>query len=109
MISMLSNSLIQQHNMNSLTWHITMKLVSADLSCSVVWWGASAACAEVSSGCVEASKAKHCPGLYVEPSTSGGNILVLLDFVLLCKIKLSCGSRMQQAAKDHEPDESGNS
>jgi hypothetical protein len=29
-----------------------MKVVSADSSCSVVWWGARAACAEVSTGSV---------------------------------------------------------
>jgi hypothetical protein len=45
-----------------------MKVVSADSSCSVVWWGARAACAEVSTGSVEASKAKHGPGLHMEPS-----------------------------------------
>jgi hypothetical protein len=38
-----------------------MKVVSADSSCSVVWLGARAACAEVSPGSVEASKAKYDP------------------------------------------------
>jgi hypothetical protein len=37
-----------------------MKDVSADSSCSV-WWDSRAACAEVSTGPVEASKAKHSP------------------------------------------------
>jgi hypothetical protein len=36
-----------------------MKVVSEDSSCSMVWWGARAACAEVSTGQWEASKAKH--------------------------------------------------
>jgi hypothetical protein len=57
MITMLSNSIIEQLNMNRRTGHIAMKVVSADSFCSVVWWGARAACAEVSTGSVEASKA----------------------------------------------------
>jgi hypothetical protein len=36
-----------------------MKVVSEDSSCSMVGWGARAACAEVSIGSVEESKAKH--------------------------------------------------
>jgi hypothetical protein len=44
-MTMLSNSLNQQHNANSLTCHITMKVVSEDSSCSMVGWGARAACA----------------------------------------------------------------
>jgi hypothetical protein len=59
MITMLSNSLIPQHNVNSLARHITMKVVAEDSSCSMVGWGARAACAEVSTGSVEASKANH--------------------------------------------------
>jgi hypothetical protein len=59
MIAMLSNSLIQQQNANRLTCHITMKEVSEDSSCSMVGWGARAACAEVSTGSVGDSKAKH--------------------------------------------------
>jgi hypothetical protein len=61
MITMLSNSLIPQHNVNSLACHITMKVVSEDFSYSMVGWGARAraACAEVSTGSVEASKANH--------------------------------------------------
>jgi hypothetical protein len=56
MITMHSNSLIHQHNMNvnELTCHITMTLVPADSSCSVGWLGTRAACAEVSTGSVEA-------------------------------------------------------
>jgi hypothetical protein len=50
MTTMLSNSLLQQNNVNRLTCHVTMKLVSEDSSCSMVWWGARAACAEVSIG-----------------------------------------------------------
>jgi hypothetical protein len=48
MIAMLTNSLLQQSNVNRLTCHITMKVVSEDSSCSMVWWSARAACAEVS-------------------------------------------------------------
>jgi hypothetical protein len=48
-----------------------MNVVSADSSCSVVWRGARAACAEVSTESVEASKAKHGPGFHLEPSTYG--------------------------------------
>jgi hypothetical protein len=57
MITMLSNSLVQQHNVNRLACHITMKVVSEDSSCSMV-------------GSVEASKANlgfRChmaPGIY---------------------------------------------
>jgi hypothetical protein len=58
-ITILPNSLIQQHNVNKLACHITMKVVAEDSSCSMVGWGARAACAEVSTGSVEASKAKH--------------------------------------------------
>jgi hypothetical protein len=57
MITMLSNSLIQQHNANRLTCHINMKVVSEDSSCSMVGRGARAACAEVSTGSVCDSKA----------------------------------------------------
>jgi hypothetical protein len=70
MIVMLSNSLIQQLNVSIRTCHIAMKVVSADSFCSVVWWGARAACAEAT-GPVEASKARlgfrsHAitPGIY---------------------------------------------
>jgi hypothetical protein len=59
MLTMLSNSLIQQHNANGLTCHITMKVASKDSSCSLVGWGARAGCAEVSTGSKEASKGKH--------------------------------------------------
>jgi hypothetical protein len=38
MITMLSNYLIEQLNVNR-TWHIAMKVVSADSFCSVVRWG----------------------------------------------------------------------
>jgi hypothetical protein len=40
MIVRLSNLLIQQHDVNKLTCHIAMKVVSADSSCSVVFRGA---------------------------------------------------------------------
>jgi hypothetical protein len=39
--------------------HITLKVVSDDPSCFMLGWGARAACAEVSTGSVEASRAKH--------------------------------------------------
>jgi hypothetical protein len=58
MITMLSNSLIKQLNVSRRTCHIAIKVVSTDSFCSVVWWGARAACAEVSTGSVEASKAR---------------------------------------------------
>jgi hypothetical protein len=58
MITMLSNSLSQQHNVNRLTCHITMKVVSEDSSCSMVGLGARAACAEVSTGSLGDLKAK---------------------------------------------------
>jgi hypothetical protein len=35
-----------------------MNVVSADSICSLVWWGGRADCAEVSTGSVEASKAR---------------------------------------------------
>jgi hypothetical protein len=57
MITMLSNSLIQQHNVSRLTCHITIKVVSEDSCCSMIGWGARASCAEVFTGSVEASKA----------------------------------------------------
>jgi hypothetical protein len=57
MITMLSSYPIEQLNVNRRTCHIAMKVVSADSFCSVVWWGARAACAEVSTGSVEALKA----------------------------------------------------
>jgi hypothetical protein len=46
-------------NANRLTRHITMKVVSEDFSCFMVGCGARAACAEVSTGSVEVSKAKQ--------------------------------------------------
>jgi hypothetical protein len=57
MIIMLSNSLIEQLNVNRRKCHIAMKVVSADSFSSVVWWGARVypsyvACAEVSTGSV---------------------------------------------------------
>jgi hypothetical protein len=60
MISMLSIALIEQLNVNRRTCHIAMKDVSADSFCSVGCWGAMAAWAEVSTGFMEASKARLC-------------------------------------------------
>jgi hypothetical protein len=50
-----------------------MKVVSADFFCSVVWQGARAACAEASTGSVEALKARlgfrsHMVPVYMEES-----------------------------------------
>jgi hypothetical protein len=59
MITMLSNSLSQQPNVNRLTCHITIKVVSEDSSCSMVGLGARAACAEVSTGSVGDLEAKY--------------------------------------------------
>jgi hypothetical protein len=55
MITMLSNSLIEQLNVNRRTCNMAMTVVFADSFCSVVWWAARAACAEVFTGSVEAS------------------------------------------------------
>jgi hypothetical protein len=70
MIIMLSNSLVQQQNVNRLACHITMTVVSDDSSCSMVGWGERAANAEGSTGSVEASKANlgiRCHmGIYTE-------------------------------------------
>jgi hypothetical protein len=57
---MLSNSPIQQDNINRMAYQITMKVVSEVSSCSMVGWGAKGACAEVSTGPVEASKKTLC-------------------------------------------------
>jgi hypothetical protein len=56
MPTMLSNSLIEELSVNRRTCHIAMNVVPADSFCSVVWWGARTACAEVSTGSLEASK-----------------------------------------------------
>jgi hypothetical protein len=61
---MLSNSLSKQLNMNRRICHIAIKVVSAEFFCSVVWWVVRAACVEVSTGAVEASKAR--PGFTKE-------------------------------------------
>jgi hypothetical protein len=59
MIKMLSNSLIEQLNVSRRTCHISMKVVSAVIFLlRVVWWGVRAACAQVSTGSMEASKAR---------------------------------------------------
>jgi hypothetical protein len=59
MITVLSNYLIQQHNANRLTSHITMKVVSEDSCYSMAGWGTLVACAEVYAGSVEDWNAKH--------------------------------------------------
>jgi hypothetical protein len=59
MIKMLSNSLIEQLNVSRRTCHISMKGVSAVVFLlRVVWWGVRAASAQVSTGSMEASKAR---------------------------------------------------
>jgi hypothetical protein len=58
MITILSNSLVEQLNVNTRTYNIAMKVVSAHSFCSVVWCGARATCAEVSTWSLEASKAR---------------------------------------------------
>jgi hypothetical protein len=74
---MLSNSLIEQHDANRLTCHIKMKVVSEISSCSMVGWGARAACAEVSTGSVEDSKAKHGQKVCTEEQLIKIHILLL--------------------------------
>jgi hypothetical protein len=75
MITMLSNSLIQQHNVNRLACHITMNIVSEDFSCSMVVGGARAACAEVSTGSMEASKANLGFRCHMAPCTNTEELL----------------------------------
>jgi hypothetical protein len=74
MIPMLSNSLIEQLNVNRRLCHIAMKAVSADFLCSVVWWGARAACADVSMVSVEASKDRLGFRSHVAPDIYGIHI-----------------------------------
>jgi hypothetical protein len=62
---LLPNSTEQYELIDMLHYH---ESCISRFSCSLVWWGARAACAEVSTGSVEASKAKHSPGLHMEPS-----------------------------------------
>jgi hypothetical protein len=57
MMTMLSDSLIQKHNEQIDMSHHHEE--SEAFSCSMVGWVARAACAEVSTGSREASKAKH--------------------------------------------------
>jgi hypothetical protein len=47
---MLSYSRIEQLNVRRSTCNIVVKVASADSFCSVVWWGARAGCAKVSTG-----------------------------------------------------------
>jgi hypothetical protein len=71
MITMLTNSLVQHHNENRLTCHITIKVVSEDSSCSMVGWGARAACADVSRRSVGDTKAKHEQKVQMDPGIYG--------------------------------------
>jgi hypothetical protein len=68
MITMPSNSLNQQHNLNRLACHITLKVVSDDSYCSMVGWGARAACAEVARGVYGLLKGQRSPELHMEPN-----------------------------------------
>jgi hypothetical protein len=69
MITVLFGSLIRQHNVNTLACLITMKVVPADSSCTMVGWGARVACAEVSTGSAEDLKAKHGQKVHMDLST----------------------------------------
>jgi hypothetical protein len=73
MITMLFNSLIQHCHVNRLTRHITMKVVSEDSSCSMVGWGARAACAVVYTESERDSKAKHGQKIHI--------IRIIMDLV----------------------------
>jgi hypothetical protein len=81
MITMLSNSQIEQLNVSRRTCHIAMKVVPEDSSCSVVWWGARAACAEVSTGSVEASKAR--PGFRSHMAPGKTTLITVENNILL--------------------------
>jgi hypothetical protein len=70
-----------------------MKRVSADSCCSVVWCGARAACAEVSTGSLGASKAKHGHGLHMEPSIYGRLILIIIQQTNITEIGHQCQKR----------------
>jgi hypothetical protein len=56
-----------------------MKVVSADSSCSLVWLGARAACAEVSTEPVKTLKAKHGKQVHVDPVASFYGPRVYMD------------------------------
>jgi hypothetical protein len=83
MIKMRFNSLIQQHNMNWLICHITMKVVSADSSCSVVWWGARAACAEVARRLYGLLEGQHSPRATYGAQCIQTNMYCCTFFVIL--------------------------
>jgi hypothetical protein len=55
-----------------------MKVVSEDWSCSMVGWGARAACAEVSTGSVGASKAKHGHKVHMDYGIHGRIIITII-------------------------------
>jgi hypothetical protein len=75
MITMLSNSLIEQLNVNRRTCHIAMKVVTADSFCYVL----ASACAEVYTGSVEASKAKHGQKDQMDPAGIRKNTVAALN------------------------------
>jgi hypothetical protein len=93
MITMLSNSPIQQHNVNRLACHITMKVVSEGSCCSMARWGARAACAEVSTGSVEASKAKHGQPRLIWQPVYTKNIHTIMQTILGSTLLLGLMSR----------------
>jgi hypothetical protein len=76
-MAMLTIPLIEQLNVNRRTYGIAMNVLLADSFCSVVWWGAWAACAEVSTGSVEASKARLGFRSHMGPGTYGRLLLLL--------------------------------
>jgi hypothetical protein len=61
----------EQIDMSHQGCDITMKIVSEDSSCSMVGWGARAACAEVSTGSVGDSKAMHGQKVHMDPGIYG--------------------------------------
>jgi hypothetical protein len=90
MITMLSNSLIQQHNVSRLACHITMKVVSEVTSCSMVGWGARAACAEVPTGSVEAAKANLGFGSHMAPGSIYGRICMHASVSAHLQLHVTC-------------------
>jgi hypothetical protein len=95
MIALLSNYLIEQLNVNRRTCHIAMKVVSAGSFCSMVWWGARAVCAEVSTGSVEASKARLGFKSHMAPSINGRVVVLLLLHNIITKN--TCALKKRQA------------
>jgi hypothetical protein len=87
-IAIFYNSPIPQHNVNWSTCHIAMEVVPADSFCSVVWWGARAPCAEVSTRSVEASKARLGFRSHMAPGSIYGR---LVYYFYMCIPHNPCG------------------